>query len=337
MTTSEFHWGYLVAAFAFVLSTVQAAPAVALASRLARGAWGIPARQRCDALGLTALITAPVGILLLGRLPDWHVRPSIWFDWLGAPLVWHTLAYVILAIVALALAGVALMPQRMAWHGAARQWRAITWASIALGSLYLMTFVLLHVLVASDFALSLVPGWSSGNFPAYHAVSALQGGVATTVLLLALVSRAGQPVPRETFHACARLLLALALLWFYFTWSELLTYWYGRTPQELELLAVLMFGPTSLPLFVVSACLCCVIPIVLLIWNPIRGSVAGTTLVAALVVIGLYVDRIRIFSVAWSVAVQPGPLEAVVLVGVPALALLLALLTTRLLRPIPAY
>jgi len=151
------------------------------------------------------------------------------------------------------------------------------------------------------------------------------------------VSRAGQPVPRETFHACARLLLALALLWFYFTWSELLTYWYGRTPQELELLTLLMFGPTSLPLFVLSACLCCLIPVALLIWNPIRGSVAGTTLVAALVVIGLYVDRIRIFSVAWSVPAQPGPLEGVVLVGVPTLALLLALMTTRLLRPIPAY
>jgi hypothetical protein len=337
VTTNEFHWGYLAAALAFVLSTVQAAPAVALASRLASGAWGIPARPLCDAQGLAALITAPVGIVLLTKLPDFQGRPSIWFDWPGAPLVWHTLAYLILALVALALAGVAFVSRRTAWRGGARQWRAITWASAALGSLYLMQFVLLHVLVASDFALSLVPGWSSGNFPAYHAISALQGGVATTVLLLALVSRGGQRVPRESFHACARLLLALALLWFYFTWSEFLTYWYGRTPQELELLSVLMFGPTSLPLFVVSACLCCLVPVALLIWNPIRGSVAGTTLVAALVVIGLYVDRIRIFSAAWSVPVQPGLLEGVVLVGVPALALLLAVLTTRLVRAVPAY
>ena len=96
----------------------------------------------------------------------------------------------------------------------------IGWASVTLGSLYVMTFVLVHTLVSSDFALSLVPEWSSGSFPAYLVVSAFEGGVATTVLALALLRHAGHAVPRETFHACARLLLALALLWFYFIWSE---------------------------------------------------------------------------------------------------------------------
>ena len=37
-------------------------------------------------------------------------------------------------------------------------------------------------------------------------------------------------------------LLALSLLYFYFTWAEFLTYWYGRTPEEVWLLGLLMFG-----------------------------------------------------------------------------------------------
>jgi hypothetical protein len=330
--SSEFHWGYVAASFAFVLSTLQAAPAVALASRLANGDWGIPARRLCDVLGLAALVTAPVGIVLLLQLPDWHGRPSVWFDWPGAPQIWHSLAYLILTLVAVALARVAAAPGGQGWYGAERQWRVIGWASVTLGALYLMTFVLVQTLVSSDFALSLVTGWSSGSFPPYLVVSAFEGGVATTVLALALLHHAGHAVPRETFNACARLLLALALLWFYFIWSEFLTYWYGRLPEELELLTLLMLGPSSLLAFVAAALLCCLLPVALLIWNPIRGSVMGTTLVAALVVLGLLIDRVRVFSVAWSVVTPPSLAELLAMVAVPAAAVLVVLLGVRRTR-----
>jgi hypothetical protein len=195
-----------------------------------------------------------------------------------------------------------------------------------------MTFVLVHVLVSSDLALSLVPGWSSGSFPAYHVVSAFQGGVATTVIALWLRKQRN----RETFHACARLLLALALLWFYFTWSELLTYWYGQTPAELDLLSLLMFGAT-LPLFVAAASLCCIVPIALLIWNPIRASAAATTAIACAILVGLFLDRVRIYVAAWSVAgpvrERFEPIAALPMPGPPelALAVILPLATIGLL------
>ena len=217
-----------------------------------------PRARLCDVLGLAALVTTPVGIVLLQQLPDWHGRHERLVRLAGrarrSGIRWPI---VILTLVAVALARVATAPGRQGWHGAERQWRVIGWASVTLGALYVMTFVLVQTLVGSDFALSLVPGWSSGSFPAYHVVSAFEGGVATTVLALALLRHAGHAVPRATFNACARLLLALALLWFYFIWSEFLTYWYGRSPAELELLTLLMFGPSSLPAFAAAAVLCC--------------------------------------------------------------------------------
>jgi hypothetical protein len=40
----------------------------------------------------------------------------------------------------------------------------------------------------------------------------------------------------DQFWALSKPLLALSLFWFYFSWSEFLTFWYGRTPTEHNLL-----------------------------------------------------------------------------------------------------
>src|SRR5438067_1470790 len=71
-------WGYVAAAVVFVASTLQAAPAVALASRLAHGAWGTSLRRPAELCAVSAVVTAPLTVLLLTKLPNWRLRPSIW-------------------------------------------------------------------------------------------------------------------------------------------------------------------------------------------------------------------------------------------------------------------
>jgi hypothetical protein len=334
-------WGYTAASFVFVLSTAAAAPPLALASRLGRGFWGVPLRRLADLLACGALLAVPLMPLLTSQLPDWHARPSIWLDWPGAPRAWDTLAAVVFACAAFAAILVPTRPHARAWRGAPKAWSVVTLGTVAAGSLYFMLYVFLQVLTSSDLAMSLVPGWQSANFPAYQAVSGLEGGVAVTVLAMAAIGK-HHPVPRGAFHACARLLLALALLWFYFTWAELLTYWYGRTPAELGLLSLLMFGPT-LPLFAAATLLSFVIPVALLIWNSVRASSRGAVIAAASVVLGTFFDRIRIYVAAWAVAgpvtdkldvvpsVLPPPTlaDVLVLLGLPAAALLLFALLVR--------
>ena len=143
---------------------------------------------------------------------------------------------------------------------------------------------------------------------------------------------------RQLTRTSAKLLLVLALLWFYFVWCELLTYWYGRMPDEQSLLSLFMFGP-GFGLFIVAAVCNCFIPAGVLLWYSARGSRKVVTLVAAVVLIGSIVDRLRLFLGAWSVATPtptdhlpdqlaplpwPGPLEVVACVGIVALAALVA-------------
>jgi len=363
-------WAYLAATLSFILSTAQAAPILALATRLTRGYWSVPLRRLAELGAVAGLVTAPLCILLLFQLPDWHHRPSIWQDWPGAPLLWDTIAVTLLAVLGMLLLHVAALPdfaaardagaggltrlRALGWRGTIRQWRVLSYGLTLLGACYLMLYTLVHLLVVSDLALSLVPHWNSAVIPPYHALSGVQGGVAATVLALGLLRRTAGPerVEASAFHACGIILLVLALIWFWFVWSEFVTLWYGRMPHEQWLLGLLMFGPGLVP-FLAAFGLCFLLPTVLLIWNPIRNSVRGPVVVAALTLVGLLADRVRIFGAAWSVAGPvlpheaplpplpafplPGLLDLLIVVGLPAAVLCLGLLVLRLLPPLPLW
>lgn len=360
-------WGYAAAVLAFLLSTAQAAPALAFATRLAKGYWGVPLRRVAELLGLSGLVTTPLFIILLFQLPDWHGRPSIWSDWPGAPHLWDSIFIVVLSLTGLALLYLGSLPDfaaardagnrlagrlALAWRGTIRQWQVLSGGIVVLGAFYLMVLTFVHVFIISDLAISLVPGWKSAVIPPYHGVSALQAGVATTLVTLFLVRRLGgleRYISVDPFWGAAKLLLGLSLMFFYFTWSELITTWYGRLPEEPLILGLFMFGP-YLPLFVLSFCLNFVLPFLLLIWNPIRVSISGPAFVGALVLVGNFIDRIRIYVASWSVAgpvgahlehlpdpVLPGVLDLLILVGAPAAVALLFLLGLRLVPPISLW
>jgi molybdopterin-containing oxidoreductase family membrane subunit len=351
-------WGYPAATLALLLSTALSAPPLAFATRLARGAWSVPLRRAADLLALAGVPAAVLGIVLVFQLPAWRGRPSIWLDWPGAPQAYDVVALVLLAFAGIALLYVAALPdlavlrdrghsrlvRRLAlgWTGSVRQWRVLHRGLILLGSCYALVLVFVHLIVIGDFALSLVPGWSSADMPPYHAVSGVEGGIAITLVVAALLRRQrAANVPAAAFHGASKLLLALALLWFYFFWAEFLTYWYGRTPAEQDLLTLLEFGPYRWAFYAAFG-LCFVAPLLILIWNAVRKSAGGVTLAAALVLLGLIADRIRLYVAAWSVAGPvrerletipathlPGVADLLILAGFPALAALLCLLALR--------
>ena len=353
-------WGYPAAALAFLASTAQATPIVAFATRLAKGYWALPLRRAAEIGAVSGLVTTPLLIVLLLQLPDFRGRNSIWFDWPVGPVAADSVMMILLTFTGLALLYLSARPDRAAaaraprfgWLGVAGQWDVLTAGLVILGAFYLMVFVFMHVFIVSDLAISLVPGWRSAIIPPYHAVSGLQGGLATAVLFAGALRRFGgleRYIGLDVFWGASKLLLGLSLLFFYFTWSELLTNWYGRTVDEQFLLELHMFGP-YMALFIASFCCNFVFPLALLIWNPIRVSIRGPIFVAAIIFVGNLIDRIRIYVSAFSVAgpagvhlehapptQYPGGLDLVIFVGAIAAVGFLYLLALRLLPPISLW
>ena len=329
-------WGYHAAVFAFLLTTAQAAPMVAIAPRMAKAHWR-RSISRCaelfTAVGVFNLLLFVPLLWVLPRLDDG--RRSLWFfEQKGVPAysphIWATLALVFLAVCGVALLWTSSLPDLAAvrdsstgrrqsvfarlafgWLGTSRQWFMQYHRLGILGALYFMMLVFVHFLIGVDFAMTLVPGWIDALFPATHAANALQAGAATVLVTMFILRRFGgyeEYIGLDQFWGLGKLLFALSMLWFWFWFSSFIVMWYGALPAEREVLELLMFGP-YLPIFIGVFILNFVAPFIALVWNPVRKSIWGPALVGMGVLVGTMLDRIRIYVASYSVSGQAGEHE----------------------------
>ncbi|MFN8532825.1 MAG: hypothetical protein U0556_04690 [Dehalococcoidia bacterium] len=322
-------WGWAAATFAFIFCTAVSAPMSAVATRLAKGDWRRsftrPAEAFTAVAVLVVLLSIPLLIVLPTRLPE---QRTVWFNWPGSPWVYDFLALLGLAVVGLGMFVVSAVPDWAAlrdrgidgpfigraarWAGALKQWRVTRSALTPLGAMYLAMYIFSGMLIATDFSMALVPGWIDAIYPAQFSISGLQAGIATLIIALGFYRRFGysEYVRLDQFWGLAKLLLAFSLLWFYFWWSAFILFWYGRKPAEIQLLQLLMFGPYGIP-FLLAFFGNFVLPLLILMWNPIRKSIRGPIVVACIVLFGNFMNNVRLFVGPWSLPQHGGELVEV--------------------------
>jgi hypothetical protein len=324
-------WGYYAAVFAFILTTAQAAPMVAIAPRIAKAHWRRPVSRAAEMWTAVGLLNLLLFIPMLWILPDLKDgRRSLWFFGVEdsgvvnafSPHIWATVALVSLVIVGVALLWVSSLPdlalvrdhstgwrQRWAarlagqWNGTSRQWHILDRRVGILGAFYFMMLVFVHFLISIDFAMALIPGWIDALYPITHAANALQAGVATVLLTLFFLRKFGgyqDYITLDQMWGLGKLMFALSLLWFWFWFSSFIILWYGKKPNEEAVLELLMIGP-YLPAMYASFVMNFLVPFLTMIWNPLRKSVWGPPLIATSVLAGTFFDRVRLYVAAYSV------------------------------------
>lgn len=314
-------WAYYAATFVWVLSTAQAAPIIAVATRLTKGYWRKPMVRAAELFTVAGIFNFLMMLPLLGLIPPLEGRRTFWVAWEGAPQASLLVGMFALVLCGLGLLYASALPDiaqardyatggrrgllawlARGWSGTPQQWKMMSNAITYLGIFYLMMLVTMHFLVSVEFAITLVPGWRDPIFPAYHAISSLQAGLATIILALGLYRAFGYRnyLALDQFWNPAKLLMSFSLLWFYFFWSGFIVFWYGRTPAERGVLQTEVFGP-YLGAFVMSFLFNFVFPLLLLIWNPIRTSIKGPIVASVIILIGNFFDRVRIYAGSFSV------------------------------------
>ena len=322
-------WGYYAAMFAFILTTAQAAPMVAIATRLTKAHWRRPISRAAELWTIVGLFNLILFIPLLWVLPSLEDgRRSLWFFGnvddipIYSPHIWATLALVFLVIAGLMMLWVSCLPdlatirdnssgwrQRWAkrlafqWRGTSAQWNMQHHRLGILGAFYFMMLVFVHFLISVDFLMALVPGWIDALFPATHAANALQAGAATMLLTLFFLRQFGgykDYITLDQMWLLGKILFALSLLWFWFWFSSFIILWYGKRPNEQAVLELLMIGP-YLPVFMAAFILNFLVPLFTMIWNPLRKSLWGPPLIATSVIIGTFFDRIRLYVATYTV------------------------------------
>ena len=310
-------WAYPTAVLMTILSFVAAAPLIAYASRAARGHWGIPSRRIAELFVVPSLLSIVLLIPIMVTIPPLAGRANLWFgfSW-GAPFLTDVLALGVMLVAGLALLWIGVVPDVAAnagepkdlpawrrvlllnWKGSIRNWKTVRVSVKVLGAFYLMAFAFVTMILTTDLGQSLLPGWRSGIFPAYHMISGIQGGIAAIIVVSWLVKRfspeGGQFIGNEQARSLGKLLMGLTLLWFYFFWSDFILVWYGRAPAEVAAVQVNMASVYLVP-FLVGVFCQLLIPIAFLVFNPVRRNLSLLAPVALIVIIGQVFDRIRLF------------------------------------------
>ena len=365
-------WGYVAAMVAFLFTTFGGAPLVAIAPMIAKANWVRPVARLAALCSLVSIICMIWMIPLILNLPmlvvDGARRRSIWFEGPDiSPHLWALVGTITLIISALGLIWTYGIPDFAAmrdhstgwkqrfggwlargWVGSTVQWRTMRMRIGMMGTLYFFTFVFIHFLISTDFAMSLVPGWRDAIFPMYHAISSIQAGLAVTVIGIWAARKylkLDKYLHLDQFWSIGRLMFAFTLLWGYFFISAFIVFWYGRSGSDKMWIDYLIRGP-YLWVFLLAVLFIWFTPWWWLIWNRVRRSYNGTAIGAGLILLGVFLDRIRIYVAAWTVpedriherflreypsAVYPDIMDMLIMVGALAGSILLIMLATRVL------
>ena len=365
-------WGYVAALLSFLLSVAGGAPMVAMAPVMAKANWVRPVTRIAAMFSFASVVTIITLIPLVAILPplvtEGARRRTIWFEAPDySPHIWSIVGLVLLLITGIGLFYSAAIPdfasmrdhsmgwrQRWGkkfargWVGTDSQWRTLRMRIGMFGTFYFLILVFVNFLITTDFGQSMVPGWRDAIFPMYHSISSFQAGVAAIVIALWAARRymhLEKYVHVDAFWSLGRLLFALTLLWVYFFYSSFIVFWYGRSATDISTLDLLIRGPMMYA-FIAAITLIWFVPWWILIWNKVRRSVNGMAIGAAVILVGVLIDRIRIFVPAWSVppdqihqrwlekipdTIYPDVFDILIMAGGISLAVLIILLMTRVI------
>ena len=152
---------------------------------------------------------------------------------------------------------------------------------------FLIVYPVAWSLIAIDVVMSLEPGWASTLFPAY-VFAANVYAAAGAVAIAASLSRRRDVLDAARSRDLGTVLLGFALIWIYFTWTQVLVIWYGNLPAESAYVAKRLSGGwTAVAWFVFVAR--CALPVLVLLPRAGRTRLP-LALVGATVVAGFWME-----------------------------------------------
>ncbi|MEW6208843.1 MAG: NrfD/PsrC family molybdoenzyme membrane anchor subunit [Acidobacteriota bacterium] len=313
-------WAFDITNFVFWIGISHAGTLISAILRVTGAGWRRPVTRCAEAITVFALmIGAMFPIIHLGRpwifywLVPYPNERGLWPNF-RSPLVWDFFAinaYLLGSLIYLYLPMIpdlALLRDKSrglrkriytllsaGWRGTARQWDRLEKAVRVMAVIIIPVAVSVHTIVSWDFAMAIQPMWHSTIFGPYFVAGAIFSGIAALIIAMAALRRVFhledylKPIH---FNNLGLLLLTMSLIWFYFTFAEYLTTWYGNEPVEKAVFHSKVSGPYS-PLFFAMVVCCFLIPAPLLAIKRLR-TITGTVIASACVVIGMWLERFLI-------------------------------------------
>ncbi len=307
------YWGLYITNFVFFIGVSHAGTLISAILRIVGAEWRRPITRMAEVITVLVLFFGVGNVLLdLGR-PD-RALNVIRHPQFRSPLLWDVSSitvYLTASTVYLFLPlipDIALLRDRttgwrhrlyarlaLGWTGTGRQWHLLERAIGVMAILVIPVAVSVHTVVSWVFAMTIQPMWHSTIFGPYFVVGAIFSGIAAIITAMVIVRRVYRLeayLRPEHFNNLGILLLVMACLWFYFTFAEYLTTWYGHEPTEIAVFDAKFSGPFA-PYFWAMFAFCFLIPFPILA-HPRTRTIAGTLVASISVNVGMWLERFTI-------------------------------------------
>ncbi|MFQ6016415.1 MAG: NrfD/PsrC family molybdoenzyme membrane anchor subunit, partial [Anaerolineae bacterium] len=309
------YWGIYITNFVFFIGISHAGTLISAILRVFRAEWRRPITRAAEAITVFALILGASNIIIdIGR-PDRALNMII-YGRFQSPLLWDVTSITIYLTASITYLYLPLIPDlallrdrpnlapwrrwlysklALGWTGNELQKHRLERAITIMAVLIIPIAVSVHTVVSWVFAMTIQPMWHSTIFGPYFVVGAIFSGIASIIIVMAIIRRVFHLeeylTPRH-FNNLGLLLLVMSLFWFYFTFSEYLTEFYGGEPAGMSVFTAKLLGE-FFPLFWTMVAFNFVIPFIILV-NPRTRTIAGTVAVSILVNIGMWLERFTI-------------------------------------------
>jgi molybdopterin-containing oxidoreductase family membrane subunit len=305
-------WGFYIISFVFFIGISHAGTLISAILRLSKAEWRRPITRMAEVItGIVLIIGGLHPIIDLGR-PD-RILHIFERGRLQSPLLWDLTsitAYFTASTIYLYLPlipDIALLRDRggrfhklykiLSWgyDGTERQKHVLERAINILMVMVIPIAISVHTVISWIFSMTLQPGWHSTIFGPYFVVGAIFSGIAALIIVMIAFRKAyhfEDYLKNIHFNYLGTLLLVMSLLWFYFTFAEYLTTFYGHEPIEMRVFLYKFIGNYA-PFFWAMVACNFIIPVVLLS-NKKTKTITGLLAASIAVTIGMWLERLII-------------------------------------------
>jgi molybdopterin-containing oxidoreductase family membrane subunit len=305
----QIFWGVYITNFVFFIGISHAGTFISAVLRVLKAEWRRPISRASELTTVFILLFGVGSVLIdLGR-PD-RMLYAIRYAHFRSPLLWDVCSITLYLTVSSISLFLALIPDialfrdlggkrewfyrilSLGWTGTESQHRRLERAINFMSILVIPVMITVHTVVSFVFAMTIQPLWHSAIFGPYFVVGAIFSGVASVIVVMAVLRKAyhlENYIKPIHFNNIGIFLMAMTLLWFYFTFAEYITIVYGNEPIHMAIFWSKLTGKFA-PLFWLHFVLCFVIPLPTLAVRRFR-TIRGTVVASISIIIGMWLER----------------------------------------------
>lgn len=326
-------WGLYIVNFVFFIGISHAGALICAILRVVKAPWQTPITRIAETVTVGALMVGGLFPLIdIGR-PDRVLNLFLYGRW-QSPIVWDVLAIATYLTGSLIYLYICLIPDlamcrdtiadkvspikrwfyntfSVGWVGTSDQHKKLALAISMMTIIIIPVAISVHTVVSWIFAMTMRTGWDSTIFGLYFVAGAIFSGIATIILVMAVVRKAyhlEEFIIEKHFRYLGYLLGVFALIMVYMVLSKYLVTGYKLKASYALLFSELMVGSYAALfwLYVVGGLL---IPI-LLVFLPWIRTVASVVIASVLVNVTMWIERLIIVVPTLQIPLMPSEMAS---------------------------